>query len=134
MYCNVELSKDDVINLIYALTYEVCVNELDCLRVFRTVGVKNFSFLADNSDAPIEEIIIFLLSEFHSSATKPTRIQLPSHTKLPSNIQLPSLAKLPTPTKQPFYITFAQIYKTLTTINKYKTKTNYLELGDSYIS
>jgi hypothetical protein len=128
MYCNVELSKDDVINLIYALTYEVCVNELDCLRVFRTVGVKNFSFLADNSDAPIEEIIIFLLSEFHSSATKPTRIQLPSH------IKLPSLDKLPTTTKQPFYITFAQIYKTLTTINKYKTKTNYLELGDSYIS
>jgi hypothetical protein len=60
--CEKPLQLSDIKILLNALTQEVIRNELDCLRVFRAVGVSNFEFITQNSHATVEELIEFLLT------------------------------------------------------------------------
>jgi len=122
--CNSPLSLEDIDILINSLNHEINSTGLDCLRVLRTVGVKNFSFLAKNSFIPISKILRFLLTlkrhntqlhnshaNTHSTIIQPFQPQHPLN--IPQNI---SINILPNSSLQK---------------NIFKTKINYLELGES---
>jgi len=126
--CTNPFSPQDIDILINSLNHEINSTNLDCLRVLRTVGVKNFSFLTENSFIPISKILRFLLTlrlhntKLHNSHAiiQSTNIQHTTqsdiHSTIPSNILINiSINILPNSPLQK---------------NIFKTKINYLELGE----
>jgi hypothetical protein len=67
-------STQDIALLISSLTFEINSANLDCLRVFRKVGVDNFQFLADNCHIPISQILRFLYN-LKLQASKPLNLK-----------------------------------------------------------
>jgi hypothetical protein len=122
--CNSPLSLEDIDILINSLNHEINSTGLDCLRVLRTVGVKNFSFLAENSFIPISKILRFLLTlkrhnthKFHSTIIHSTIIQ-------------PIIIHSTTNSTHPSNISFIIPPNSSIQKNIFKTKINYLELGE----
>ena len=130
--CTNPFSPEDIDILIKSLNHEINSPDLDCLRVLRTVGVKNFSFLAENSFIPISKILRFLLtlklrnSQLHNSQLHNSTKS--SYTIIQSTIIQPFQPQLSSNIPQNISINIlpnSPLQK-----NIFKTKINYLELGE----
>jgi hypothetical protein len=128
--CKKPLQLSNIEILLSALTQEVIRNELDCLRVFRAVGVSNFEFITQNSHATVEELIEFLLT-YQQTLTfvgkftdkQPTHKQYSQHSthlSISYKIQLKNLS-------------INKKYKKNIGLIKFNIQNiNYLELGDVF--
>jgi len=125
--CEKPLQLSDIKILLNALTQEVIRNKLDCLRVFRAVGVSNFEFITQNSHATVEELIEFLLTYQQTLTFVGKFTNKPLTNKLLTNKQ-----------KHSHKIQLKNLFinkkyeKNIELINFNIQNINYLELGDIF--